>query len=64
MATVTFLVHPDRPDALALANDTAAWLKGRGDRRASCASAARTGSTTTGSSATSVWSTWPARRWR
>ena len=31
MATVTFLVHPDRPDALALANDTAAWLKGRGD---------------------------------
>jgi NAD+ kinase len=32
MATVTFLVHPDRPDALALANDTAAWLKGRGDR--------------------------------
>ena len=23
MATVTFLVHPDRPDALALATDTA-----------------------------------------
>ncbi len=32
MALVTFLVHPDRPDALALANDTAAWLTERGDR--------------------------------
>ena len=31
MATVTFLVHPERPDALALATDTAAWLTGRGD---------------------------------
>ena len=31
MATVTFLVHPDRPDALALAADTAAWLTERGD---------------------------------
>jgi NAD+ kinase len=31
MATVTFLVHPDRPDALALAEDTAAWLTERGD---------------------------------
>ena len=31
MATVTFLVHPDRPDALALATDTAAWLTERGD---------------------------------
>ncbi len=31
MATVTFLVHPDRPDALALATDTAEWLTGRGD---------------------------------
>jgi NAD+ kinase len=31
MATVTFLVHPDRPDALALATDTATWLTGRGD---------------------------------
>jgi NAD+ kinase len=31
MATVTFLVHPDRPDALALATDTAEWLAGRGD---------------------------------
>ncbi len=31
MATVTFLVHPERPDALALAKDTAAWLTGRGD---------------------------------
>ena len=30
MATITFLVHPDRPDALALATDTAAWLKERG----------------------------------
>ncbi len=30
MATVTFLVHPDRPDALALATDTAAWLTERG----------------------------------
>ena len=30
MGTVTFLVHPDRPDALALATDTAAWLTGRG----------------------------------
>ena len=31
MATVTFLVHPDRPDALALATDTASWLTERGD---------------------------------
>ncbi len=31
MAVVTFLVHPDRPDALALATDTAAWLTERGD---------------------------------
>ena len=31
MATVTFLVHPDRPDALALATDTATWLTERGD---------------------------------
>ena len=30
MATVTFLVHPDRPDALALATDTATWLTERG----------------------------------
>ncbi len=31
MATVTFLVHPDRADALALATDTASWLTQRGD---------------------------------
>jgi NAD+ kinase len=31
MATVTFLVHPGRPDALALALDTAEWLTTRGD---------------------------------
>jgi NAD+ kinase len=31
MATVTFLVHPERADARALAMDTADWLKGRGD---------------------------------
>src|SRR5271170_6298287 len=31
MATVTFLVHPQRPDALALATDTATWLTERGD---------------------------------
>jgi NAD+ kinase len=30
MATVTFLVHPDRPDALALATDTAEWLAEQG----------------------------------
>jgi NAD+ kinase len=30
MATVTFLVHPDRPDALALATDTAKWLAAQG----------------------------------
>jgi NAD+ kinase len=30
MATVTFLVHPDRADALALATDTATWLTERG----------------------------------
>jgi len=30
MATVTFLVHPDRPDALALATDTATWLAEHG----------------------------------
>src|ERR1700758_1222893 len=31
MATVTFLVHPERADALALATDTAEWLTKRGD---------------------------------
>ena len=31
MATVTFLVHPDRPDALELATATSAWLTERGD---------------------------------
>jgi NAD+ kinase len=31
MATVTFLVHPERADALALATETAEWLSGRGD---------------------------------
>ena len=31
MATVTFLVHPERADAQALAADTAEWLSGRGD---------------------------------
>ena len=31
MSTVTFLVHPERPDALALALDTAEWLTSRGD---------------------------------
>jgi len=31
MATVTFLVHPDRADALALAAETADWLTARGD---------------------------------
>ena len=31
MATVTFLVHPGRPDALALAHETAEWLTSRGD---------------------------------
>ena len=31
MATVTFLVHPERADALTLATDTAEWLRGRGD---------------------------------
>src|SRR6202011_612077 len=30
METVTFLVHPDRADALALATDTATWLTARG----------------------------------
>src|ERR1700730_13385747 len=30
MGTVTFLVHPDRADALALATDTATWLTERG----------------------------------
>ncbi len=32
MATVTFLVHPERPDALALADDTASWLHALGHR--------------------------------
>ncbi len=32
MATVTFLVHPERPDALALADDTADWLHEQGHR--------------------------------
>ena len=31
MSTATFLVHPERPDARALAHDTADWLTGRGD---------------------------------
>jgi NAD+ kinase len=31
MSTVTFLVHPQRPDALALAHDTADWLSSRHD---------------------------------
>ncbi|HVB92644.1 MAG TPA: NAD(+)/NADH kinase [Acidimicrobiales bacterium] len=31
MATATFLVHPGRPDALALAHETADWLASRGD---------------------------------
>ncbi len=30
MATVAFLVHPERADALELATETAAWLAGRG----------------------------------
>jgi NAD+ kinase len=30
VATVTFLVHPKRADALTLAGDTAAWLRGQG----------------------------------
>jgi NAD+ kinase len=30
VVTVTFLVHPERPDALALADDTANWLQGLG----------------------------------
>ncbi len=32
MATVSFLVHPERPDALALADDTASWLQALGHR--------------------------------
>ena len=32
MATVTFLVHPERPDALTLATDTAGWLTDHGHR--------------------------------
>jgi NAD+ kinase len=31
MATATFLVHPERPDALALALDTAEWLSAQGN---------------------------------
>jgi len=31
MSTAIFLVHPERPDALALALDTAEWLSTRGD---------------------------------
>jgi NAD+ kinase len=31
MSTATFLVHPERPDALALALDTAGWLRSNGD---------------------------------
>ena len=31
MSTVTFLVHPERPDALALAHDTSEWLTSQGD---------------------------------
>jgi len=32
VATVTFLVHPERPDALTLATDTAGWLTDHGHR--------------------------------
>jgi NAD+ kinase len=32
VSTATFLVHPERPDALALALDTAEWLDAHGDR--------------------------------
>jgi NAD+ kinase len=31
MSTATFLVHPERPDALALALDTAGWLEEQGN---------------------------------
>ena len=31
MSTVTFLVHPERPDALALTLDTTGWLSSLGD---------------------------------
>jgi NAD+ kinase len=31
MPTATFLVHPERPDALALALDTAGWLEAQGN---------------------------------
>ncbi len=31
MVTATFLVHPERPDALALTRDTAQWVASRGD---------------------------------
>jgi len=31
VSTATFLVHPERPDALALALDTAEWLAAQGD---------------------------------
>jgi NAD+ kinase len=31
VSTATFLVHPERPDALALALDTAEWLTAQGD---------------------------------
>jgi NAD+ kinase len=31
MSTATFLVHPERPDALALAHDTSEWLTSQGD---------------------------------
>jgi NAD+ kinase len=31
MSTATFLVHPERPDALALARETAEWLTAQGD---------------------------------
>ena len=38
-----FLVHPERPDARALAADTAAWLSERGDTARILLSAAPTG---------------------
>ena len=62
MATVTFLVHPDRPDALALATDTAAWLTERGDVGPDPA-VQRARPRPRGGGRASTWppSTWPAR---
>ena len=63
MATVLFLVHPDRPDALALATETGAWLRGRGDVARILSFSGPDRVRRPASSRISPPWTWRARRW-